>query len=140
MNMKKIYTRKMNIKKTYMKKRWTWEDKKRDKHKENLLYLWTTYYSWEKLQIEDRKDSCWTWEYEKKEEHERNLHDNMRRNMNMRKKFPNQWITYDSSKNIQIRDTRTHVSQSFKSECRIFVLEEASNLSAKDSCWKKLQI
>ena len=133
--------------------------------RKNLLYLWTTYYSWKKLQIEDRKTHVG--------------HENMRRKKNMKEIYMRIWeeiwtwgrsfpineshmihqkifkseigglmlaktlnLSAEDScwKKLQIWVQKIHVGRSFKSECRRFVLEEASNLSAKDWCWKKLQI
>ena len=86
------------------------------------------------------------------------------RKMNMRKKLPYLWTTYNSWKKLQIGDRQTRVRhenirrkmnikkklldlwttydswRSFKLEIRGPVLAEASNLSMEDSCWKKLQI
>ena len=95
--------------------------------RKNLLYLWTTYYSWKKLQIEDRKTHVG--------------HENMRRKKNMKEIYMRIWEEiWTWGRSFPINEPHMVHQRIFKSEIGGLMLAKASNLSAKDSCWKKLQI
>ena len=141
MNMKNIYMRiekkdeheKGLHEKDVHKKKST---RKKDEHekmrrkiniRKNLLYLWTTYYSWKKLQIEDRKTHV--------------RHENMRRKKKMKEIYMRIWEEiWTRGRSFPINEPHMVHQRIFKSEIGGLMLAKASNLSAEDSCWKKLQI